>query len=116
MPRPTFDPSWSGVSSTYSPTWPWNATGMRSSALEPVDPDVVIVDELAELGRDRRADLAHAGQAVEPGAELLDGLELGGPGRHLAVVLGGLDRDLGLGREGRERVELVVGPRWGLSW
>ena len=45
--------SWSGVSSTYSPTWPCIATGMRSSPCEPVDPDVVVVDELAELGRDR---------------------------------------------------------------
>ena len=56
------------------------------------------------------ADLAIAGQARQPGAQLLDRLELGGPGRHLLVVLGVLDRDRRLRRERRHRVELVVGP------
>ena len=78
--------------------------------LEPVDADVVVVDELAELGRDGLADLADARQAVEPRAELLDRLELGRPGRHLAVVLGGLDGHRRLGGEGRHRVELTLRP------
>ena len=47
--------SCSGVSSTYSPTWPRIATGTRSSPVEPVDADVVVVDQLAQLGRDRHA-------------------------------------------------------------
>ena len=51
-----------------------------------------------------------ARQVAEAGAELLDRLELGRPGRHLLEVLGGPDGDAGLGRQGRDRVELVVGP------
>ena len=63
-----------------------------------------------QLGRDREADLAIARQAREPDAQLLDRLELGGPGRHLLEVLGVLDRDRRLRRERRHRVELVVAP------
>ena len=77
---------------------------------EPVDPDVVVVDELAQLGRDREADLAVARQPRQADAELLDRLELGRPGRHLLEVLGVLDRDRRLRREGGHRLELVVGP------
>ena len=55
----------------------------------PVDPDVVVVDELAELLRDRQPDLGLRGQPVEPVAELLDRLELSGPGRHPHGVRGG---------------------------
>ena len=51
------------------------------------------------------------GQAVQPGPELLDRLQLGRPGRHLLEVLGGPDRDAGLGRERRHRLELVVASR-----
>ena len=94
----------------YSPTWPSIATGMRSGPIEPVDPDVVVVDELAQLGRDRLADLVDARQPAEPRAELLDRLELGRPGRHPLEVLGGPDGDARLGRERADRVELVVGP------
>ena len=57
-------------------------------AVQPVDADVVVVDELAELGRDRVADLLDARQAVEARAERLDRLELGRPGRELGVVRG----------------------------
>ncbi len=42
--------------------------------------------------------------------ELLDRLELGGPGRHPLEVLGGLDRDARLGRQRPDRVELVRRP------
>ena len=35
-------------------------------ALDPVDAHVVVVDELAQLGRDRVADLAHLGQPRQP--------------------------------------------------
>ena len=62
------------------------ASGPRS--YEPVDAHVVVVDELAELGRDRLADLLDARQPVEARAELLDRLELGRPGRQLGVVRG----------------------------
>ncbi len=79
-------------------------------ALEPVDPDVVVVDQLPKLGRDREADLADARQPRQADAELLDRLELGCPGRHLLEVLGVLDRHRRLGRERGHRVELVVGP------
>ena len=51
-------------------------------AVDPVDPDVVVVDEVVELGRDGQPDLGRAGQPVQAAAELLDRLELGGPGRH----------------------------------
>ena len=110
MPSPSATRSWSGVSSTYSPTWPCIATGMRSPPIEPIDPDVVVVDELAQLGRDRQADLGDARQPVQPRAELLDRLELGGPGRHPLEVLGGPDRDARLGRQRADGVELVRGP------
>ena len=56
------------------------------------------------------ADVADAGQAVEPRAELLDGLELGGPRRHALEVLRGADRDGRLGRERGHGLELVGGP------
>ncbi len=29
------------------------------AAIEPVDPDIVVVDQLSQLGRDREADLIH---------------------------------------------------------
>ena len=77
---------------------------------EPVDPDVVVVDELAQLRGDRHPDLVHAGQPVQAGPELLDRAELGGPRRHPLEVLGGPDRDAGLGREGGHGLEVVVGP------
>ena len=51
-------------------------------AVDPVDPDVVVVDEVVELGRDGHPDLGRAGQPVQAAAELLDRLELRGPGRH----------------------------------
>ena len=79
-------------------------------ALDAIDADVVVVDELAQLGGDGQADLAHAREVVEPRAELLDRLELGGPGRHLLEVLGGPDRDAGLGRERGDGLELVGDP------
>ena len=44
------------------------------------------------------------------GAELLDRLELGRPGRHPLVVLGGPDGDARLGRQRADRVELVGRP------
>ena len=78
--------------------------------IEPVDAGVVVVDQLAQLGRDGQADLGHARQPVQPRAELLDRLELGRPGRHPLVVLGGPDGDARLGRQRRDRLELVGGP------
>lgn len=77
---------------------------------DPVDADVVVVDELTELGGDGHADLTDAGQVVEPRPELLDRLELGGPGRHAPEVLGGPDRDGRLGREGGDGLDLVGRP------
>ena len=50
------------------------------------------------------------GQAAQPRPELLDRLELGGPRRHALEVLGGPDRDAGLGRQGGHGLEVVVGP------
>ena len=43
--------------------------------------------------------------------ELLDRLELRGPGRHPVVVLGGPDRDARLVGQLGDRLELVLGPR-----
>ena len=77
---------------------------------EPVDAGVVVVDQLAQLGRDRLADLGDARQPVQPRAELLDRLELGGPRRHPLEVLGGLDRHARLGRQRPDGVELVRRP------
>ena len=77
---------------------------------EAVDAGVVVVDQLAQLGRDRLADLGDARQPVQPRAELLDRLELGGPRRHPLEVLGGLDRDARLGRQRPDGVELVRRP------
>ena len=77
---------------------------------EPVHPGVVVVDELAQLGRDRLADLGHARQAAQAGAELLDRLELGRPGRHPLVVLRRPDGDARLGRQRPDRVEVVGRP------
>ena len=79
-------------------------------ARDAVDPDVVEVDQLAQLRGDRDADLAHAGEVVQPRAELLDGLQLGRPGRHLLEVLGRADGDAGLGRERGEGLELIRRP------
>ena len=45
--------------------------------VDPVDPDVVEVDQVARLGHDRLADRAHVVQAVEPAAEGLDRLQPG---------------------------------------
>ncbi len=56
---------------------------------DPVDPDVVIVDELTQLGGDRQPDLALDGQPVQPTPELLDRLELRRPGGHPGDVVGG---------------------------
>ena len=77
---------------------------------QPVDPGIVVVDQLAELAGDRLADLGHARQPAEACPELLDRLELGRPCRHPLVVLGGPDRDARLGRKRTDGVELVVGP------
>ena len=77
---------------------------------EPIDPGVVIVDELAQLGHDREPDVLPAREVVEPRSELLDRLELRGPGRHLLEVLRGPDGDARLGRQGGDRFELVRRP------
>ena len=79
-------------------------------AVQPVDPGIVEVEQLAELGRDGEADLLDAREPAEARAKLLDRLELGCPRRHLAVVLRGPDGHGGLGREGAHRVELVRRP------
>ena len=79
--------------------------------LQPVDADVVVVDELMQLGGDGDPDVGGAGEPIEAHAELLDGLELGRPGGHPVVVLGRPDRDAGLGRQLRHRVELGIRPR-----
>ena len=83
---------------------------------EAVDAGVVVVDQLAQLGRDRLADLGDARQLVQPCPELLDRLELGGPRRHPLEVLGGLDRHARLGRQRPDGVELVRRPVVGRSW
>ena len=77
---------------------------------QPIDAGVVVVDQLAQLGRDRLADLGDARQPAQASPELLDRLELGGPRRHPLVVLRGADGDAGLGRQGAHGVQLVVGP------
>ena len=45
--------------------------------VDPVDPDVVEVDQVARLGHDRLADRANIVQAVEPAAEGLDRAQAG---------------------------------------
>ena len=77
---------------------------------QPVDAGVVVVDQLAQLAGDRLADLVDARQPAQSRPELLDRLELGRPGGHPLEVLGGPDGDARLGRQGADRVELVVGP------
>ena len=79
-------------------------------AVDPIDPDVVVVDELAQLGGDRHPDLALAGQPVEPAAELLDRLELSGPRRHPGDI-GGERGPVGVIRELLERRD-ADDPRW----
>ena len=77
---------------------------------DPVDADVVIVDQLPELGRDREPDLIDLAQPVEPRTQLLDRLELGRPRRHPVVVLRGADRHAGLRCELCHGLELVLRP------
>ena len=79
-------------------------------ALDPVHADVVEVDELAKLGGDGDADVMDVREVVEARSELLDRLQLRGPGGHLLEVLGGPDGDAGLRREGRDGLELVGRP------
>ena len=81
--------------------------------LEPVDADVVVLDELVQLVGDGRADLMLAGEAGEPCSELLDRLEVRRPRRHPPVVLGVLDRRRRLGREAAEGRQLLLGPGMG---
>jgi hypothetical protein len=75
-----------------------------------VDANVVVVDQLAQFRRDRQPDLALVGESREPRPELLDRLQLGGPRRHLFVVLGVLDRHRRLLGKGGHRLELVRRP------
>ena len=110
MPSPIATRSWSVVSSMYSPTCPTIATGEQLVAGDPVDADVVIVDQLPELGRDREPDLIDLAQPVEPRTQLLDRLELGRPRRHPVVVLRGADRHAGLRCELCHGLELVLRP------
>ncbi len=77
---------------------------------QPVDADVVVLDELIQLVGDGRPDLALGGQSGQAGPQLLDRLEVGRPGRHPLVVLGVLDRGRGLGREPAEGCQLLLGP------
>ena len=89
---------------------PAECDGDQFVAHPPVDADVVIVDQLAQLGADRQADVADVREVIESRPELLDRLQLGRPGRHLLEVLGGTDGHAGLRPEGRDRLELVRGP------
>ena len=77
---------------------------------EPVDTGIVVVDQLAQFGRDRLPDLRHAGQAVEPRAKLLDRLQLCSPCGHPLEILGRPDRDADLGRQGFDGIELGLRP------
>ena len=58
---------------------PASRPGRARSPTQPVDPDVVVVDELAQLGRDGQADLADAGQVVEAGARAAGSTGAGPP-------------------------------------
>ncbi len=84
--------------------------GDQVLTVEPVDTDVVVVDEAAQLRGHRGGDLGDRGQAGEAGAELVDRLQLGGPASEVRVLLGGPDRDGGLRREGRHRLEVGGRP------
>ena len=79
-------------------------------AFQAIDPDVVVLDELAQLRGDHLADLGNRREAIEPRPQLLDRLELRRPACELAVLLRGPDGDRRLGREGRHRVELSRRP------
>ena len=82
-------------------------------AMGPVDADVVVVDELAELGGDRVADLADVGEPRQPRPQALDRLELGRPGRHPAERARRPDRDRRVAREGLGTVEVDLAPAMG---
>ena len=84
--------------------------GVDVLTVDRVDAHVVVVDELPELRADRLADLRDLAQAVETRAELLDGLELCGPGGHLLVVAGVLDGHAGLRAECLEDVQVWASP------
>ena len=79
-------------------------------ALDGVDADVVVVDQLVQLAADGQADLTDLGQPREARSQLLDRLELGGPGGRLGVVPGVGDGDAGLRREGVQDVQLGLVP------
>ena len=74
----------------------------------------MVVDQLAQLGRDRLSDLSDTGESAQARPELLDRLQLGGPRRHPVEVLRSADRHPGLGRKRPDRIELVVRPVMGL--
>ena len=79
-------------------------------AVHAVDADVVVVDELPQLGGDGVADLAHLGEARQPRAEALDRLELGRPGGHPAERPGGAHGDGRVAGEGLGAVEVDLAP------
>ena len=69
-----------------------------------IDADVLVLDELAQLGRDRVADGADVVEPRQPGPQPLDRLQLGRPGRHPSE---GPRRPDGDGRVARERLRGV---------
>ena len=110
MPSPTLTRSWSSGLVDVLADLALHGDRDDVVALDPVDPDVVVVDELAQLGRDGLPDLVHAGQPVQACPQLLDRPELRGPRGHPLEVLGRADRHARLGREGGHRLEVVLGP------
>ncbi len=76
----------------------------------PVDANVVVIDQLAQLGRDGLADLGHRRESGESGAQLLDGLKLRGPGRHLLVVARVANGGTGLCAERLQQLKVVGVP------
>ena len=55
---------------------PWNAIGSSSCALADEDPAVVVVDQQAQLVRDRHPDLADVVRAIELAGERLEHLQM----------------------------------------
>ena len=109
-PSPISTRRFSTVSSEYTAPSPIIATGTQVLAVHAVDADVVVVDELPQLGGDGVADLAHLGEPRQPRAEALDRLQLGRPGGHPAERPGGAHGDGRVAGEGLGAVEVDLAP------
>ena len=111
-PSPIRTRSMSGRTSGMPMNAPLEGDRLADAALvvDPVDADVVEVDQLAGRRDDRLADRRHVGQPAEPAAEVLDRLEPGGELAGLGPQPGVGDGRGDLVGERPGQLELLVRP------